>query len=48
MKDGFEMAVVVQAIFVITPVVQMLYVIAGAVSKMQHGKRTSGSVAISF
>lgn len=45
MKDGFETAVVVEAIFVITPVVRMLYVIAAAMSKMQHGKTMSHSVA---
>lgn len=39
------MAVVVGTIFVITPAVQMLYVIADAMSKMQHGKIMSCSGA---
>lgn len=34
MKDGFVKAVVVEAIFVSTPVIWMLYVTAGAVPKM--------------
>ena len=34
MKDGFEKAVVVEAIFVSTPVIQMLYVTAGAMPEL--------------